>query len=352
MDQLKAITKLPNIAKVVGMPDLHPGTGYPIGAAFFSTQRFYPALIGGDIGCGMAFWQTDITIAKLHLNKLEKRLGSIDLPLDEEIIEANLPEQLRQNQFVSSLGTIGLGNHFAEFQQVDTLYEAEITDQLGLNKKALQLLVHSGSRGFGGTIGRSHVDQFGHHGLDDDTEYAQAYLTQQQLALEYATLNRQLIAQRILSKVKATGVPLLDLFHNFIEQKQIEGMNGWLHRKGAAPADKGLAIIPGSRGDYSYLVQPIATKDSLYSLAHGAGRKWIRTDCKGRLKNHYTVDQLTRSHFNSRFICDNRELIYEEAPQAYKSIETVIDSLVQAKIIKVLARLKPVLTYKTLKEKI
>lgn len=33
---------LPNMQRVVGMPDLHPGRGYPIGAAFFSAGRFYP----------------------------------------------------------------------------------------------------------------------------------------------------------------------------------------------------------------------------------------------------------------------------------------------------------------------
>ncbi|HAP2163668.1 TPA: hypothetical protein ISB92_004414, partial [Escherichia coli] len=33
---------LPNMQRVVGMPDLHPGRGYPIGAAFFSVGRFYP----------------------------------------------------------------------------------------------------------------------------------------------------------------------------------------------------------------------------------------------------------------------------------------------------------------------
>lgn len=55
---------------------------------------------------------------------------------------------------------------------------------------------------------------------------------------------------------------------------------GWLHRKGAAPADCGLVVIPGSRGDFSYLVEPVPdhAEDALCSLAHGAGRKWSRKD--------------------------------------------------------------------------
>ncbi len=60
IQQLYTTAKLTGMKRVIGMPDLHPGRGYPIGAAFFSRGRFYPALVGNDIGCGMALWQTDI----------------------------------------------------------------------------------------------------------------------------------------------------------------------------------------------------------------------------------------------------------------------------------------------------
>ncbi|MCW9832097.1 hypothetical protein MQB67_01135, partial [Escherichia coli] len=43
IQQLHTTANLPNMQRVVGMPDLHPGRGYPIGAAFFSVGRFYPA---------------------------------------------------------------------------------------------------------------------------------------------------------------------------------------------------------------------------------------------------------------------------------------------------------------------
>lgn len=76
IQQLQTTVQLPDMVQVVGMPDLHPGRGYPIGAAFFSRQRFYPALIGNDIGCGMALWRTDLPAAKVNLDKLEKRLGN------------------------------------------------------------------------------------------------------------------------------------------------------------------------------------------------------------------------------------------------------------------------------------
>ena len=82
VQQLETTAKLPQMLRMAGMPDLYPGRGYPVGAAFFSVGRFYPALIGNDIGCGMALWQTDLSAAKAKPAKLAKQLGSIDAPPD------------------------------------------------------------------------------------------------------------------------------------------------------------------------------------------------------------------------------------------------------------------------------
>ncbi|HBA3988137.1 TPA: RtcB family protein [Escherichia coli] len=263
IQQLHTTANLPNMQRVVGMPDLHPGRGYPIGAAFFSVGRFYPALVGNDIGCGMALWQTDILARKYNADKFEKRLSDLDDVAEESWLEENLPSAFAQHPWRSSLGSIGGGNHFAELQQV-----------------------------------------------------------------------------------KATGSPVLDVAHNFVSACQIGDQQGWLHRKGATPDDNGLVIIPGSRGDYSWIVQPVANEKTLHSLAHGAGRKWGRTECKGRLAAKYTVTQLSRTELGSRVICRDKQLIFEEAPQAYKSAESVVQCLVQAGLIIPVARLRPVLTLK------
>lgn len=351
IQQLQTTAKLAGMIKVVGMPDLHPGRGYPIGAAFFSTERFYPALVGGDIGCGMSLWQTDIKTIGLNLDKLEKRLGCIDQPLTTEQCQ-NLWGDCEQD--LSDYGlppaTIGSGNHFAELLSLDTVYDEEIVDALSLTKKSLQLLVHSGSRGLGGQILRNHVERYNHDGLAENTVEAEDYFNQHNAALLFAVQNRELIARRILRNLRAEGNKLVDISHNMVERSSINGTRGWLHRKGAAPSDKGLVVIPGSRGDYSYLVKPIQTEVCLLSLAHGAGRKWMRSECKGRLKHRYTVAQLVRTPLGSRVICCNRELLYEEAPQAYKSIDTVIEALLGAKLIELVAKFKPIMTYKVQKE--
>ncbi|WP_409299486.1 RNA ligase RtcB family protein [Pseudomonas sp. KCJK8993] len=346
LQQLHTTAQLPGMRQVVGMPDLHPGRGYPVGAAFFSTQVIYPALVGNDIGCGMALWQTDISSIRPNLDKLEKKIGNIDLPLDEQWDEEREQLDLPVTGHEHSLGTIGGGNHFAELQQLDQVYDTEALQALELNPKALLLLVHSGSRGLGEAILRRHVDQHGHQPLDVDSVAGAQYLQQHNEALRFAQANRRLIAERLLRNLRAKGHAVLDINHNLVSPANVDGVSGWLHRKGATPSDAGPVVIPGSRGDHSYLVRPTPATASLYSLAHGAGRKWLRSDCKGRLDARFSFEQLKRTQLGSRVICEDRGLMYEEAPEAYKSIDSVVGSLRDAGLVKIIARLKPVLTYK------
>lgn len=347
--QLETTARLPHMLRVAGMPDLHAGRGYPVGAAFFSDRHFYPALIGNDIGCGMAFWQTNLRAAKLKPAKLAKQLGNIDTPLDKDEQVNLLGDAVDMRQFSDGLavGTIGGGNHFAELQTVDTVYRADLLPP-DFDENHLQLLVHSGSRGLGQQILQRHIAAFGHLGLAEEGEAAAAYLAEHQAALEFAGFNRRLIAARMLDRWRAEGTCLLDVHHNFLEQTEIDGITGWLHRKGATPTDKGLVMIPGSRGDYSYLVRPAEDcQISLNTLAHGAGRKWQRGECKGRLSHKYTADSLRQTEFGSVVVCQDKALIFEEAPQAYKSIDSVIAAMKNAGLIELVARFKPVLTYKT-----
>ncbi|MFH3788486.1 RtcB family protein, partial [Acinetobacter baumannii] len=145
IQQLQTTAELDGMCRVVGLPDLHPGRGYPVGAAFFSVGRFYPALVGNDIGCGMALWETGLAPGKLSADKLEKRLGNLDLPLDETWSDCIEALDLPAREHWRALGTIGGGNHFAELQQVETVFDQAALHALGLDADRLQLLVHSGS---------------------------------------------------------------------------------------------------------------------------------------------------------------------------------------------------------------
>jgi len=45
-------------------------------------------------------------------------------------------------------------------------------------------------------------------------------------------------------------------------------------------------------------------------------------------------------------ICEDKDLLYEEAPMAYKNISKVMSEMEQAGLVKIIATLKPVITYK------
>jgi release factor H-coupled RctB family protein len=301
----------------------------------------------------MRLLKTDLSIAKLSLDKLVKRLGNIDAPLIEQNDfwrERVRSYQLQGSGFEQSLGTIGGGNHFAELQQITEVFDQKIFSAHGLDRKQVMLLVHSGSRGFGGHILRQHIAQYGHHGLSEDDVAAPAYWDDHQQALHFALCNRRLIAERICANLATDAETVIDIHHNFLSEVTIDGERGFLHRKGATPAEEGLIVIPGSRGDYSFVVQATRgelASHSLFSLAHGAGRKWMRSECEPRLKQRYTATQLSRTALDSRVVCHDKGLIFEEAPEAYKPIDSVIESLQEAGLINVVAKLKPLISYKT-----
>ena len=46
-------------------------------------------------------------------------------------------------------------------------------------------------------------------------------------------------------------------------------------------------------------------------------------------------------------ICEDKELLYEEAPEAYKDIDVVVGALVEAGLCAIVATLRPLITYKT-----
>lgn len=343
--QLETTARLPGMARAVGLPDLHPGKGIPIGAAFLSKDIIYPHLVGNDIGCGMGLWRTDMAASKFKLDKFVKKLTGFETPWSANSAHALKAAGLPADLWPYALGTIGSGNHFAEFQRVDSVLDAALFDEAGLDKRFINLLVHSGSRGLGQSVLEGHIRKFRAAGLAVGTQPFTDYVTAHDRAVNWAQLNRRVIAERFMGALGTGGECKLDICHNSVTPHG----GDWLHRKGAAPSDKGLVVIPGSRGTLSYLVKPKpqSAHISLWSLAHGAGRKWKRSDVKGRLSKRYSIADLTRTPLGGRVICEDKALMFEEAPEAYKDIAVVISDLQNANLIDVVATLRPVITYKT-----
>ena len=341
--QLTATAMWPGMIACVGMPDLHPGSGAsPVGAAFLA-DRVYPDLVGQDIGCGMALY-------KLHSDShfTEKGLKRIASHVRHGFLDkapSPVPSRLCGDPFIDdhaiNFGTIGGGNHFAELQIVRDIADPE-TEILTLN--STYVLVHSGSRTLGEAI-------LGTHRNDTDR-----YLHYHDIAVEWASANRRAIAQKFATACGAeltTETPILDICHNNVVRKG----DLYLHRKGAAPTDipSQLIAIPGSRGSITYMVQRVDNdalqRRCLWSAAHGAGRAISRKKLSALLSHRYgskrsATDELERTPFNGYVVCDKKETLFEEAPEAYKDIDLVIKDLVAAGTVTVVAKMIPLITCK------
>jgi release factor H-coupled RctB family protein len=342
--QLEQIHTLDDIINVVGFPDLHAG---PVGIAVTSVNKLYPHLIGSDIGCGMCFCQTDLLSRKVNIDKYTQRLSGLDTPFDGAL-EPFFESAGITPRFQAALGTIGGGNHFAELQKVATIYDEQLFYQAGLQKDALAVLVHSGSR----TLGRSIIDRFSSgnnvlDGLITQSPQGISYRAEHDYALQWGKANRALIVRRMLDCLRSDGTIVSDTIHNSVTLEQFTEGNLWVHRKGASPANKGITVIAGSRGALSYVVKPCDNSEHVnFSLAHGAGRKFKRNEMRDRLHAKYSPDALRHTEFGGRVICEDKELLYEEAPQAYKNIDQVIFDLQYHKLIDIVASYQPVITFK------
>ena len=353
--QLKNAAAMPGMRRIAAMPDIHPGAGSPGGVVFASRNLIHPKLIGGDIGCGMHLCATSVD-ARVNVRRLADSLGSIDELWEGDSATylqsggANMEEDLIG--FEKSLGTIGGGNHFAELQVIHQIFDSKAVEELGLSSKKAVLLVHSGSRGMGQEVLNRYHRSEGQNALDPESQGGLNYLRHHRCAVEFAKSNRQLIAQRFAENIGAEMKSLLDLSHNFLECVEIEGEHFWLHRKGAAPADQGLVVIPGSRSSLTYLVRPAGDGvKNLKSLAHGAGRKVSRTQSDEKF-GKISPDELRRPKdkeigLDNLVICEQRDLLRQEHGKAYKDIDRVIDDMRTFGLLEVVATFKPILTYKT-----
>jgi release factor H-coupled RctB family protein len=350
--QLYATAKLDGVRFAVGFPDLHPGRGAPVGAAFVANDLIYPHIIGGDIGCGMALFKTDLSRRSAkRVDRWAALRFNLEHPWNEDISEFLAARALHSTEFDQALGTIGGGNHFAELQAVEHILETAEFQKLGIAKEQLVLLVHSGSRGLGESVLREHVGEHRVDGVLAESVAAQDYLCGHDFAVRWAQANRELIAQRFVAVLGAKAECAWDGCHNSITAYESKGETVWIHRKGAVEANSAAVVIPGSRGSLSYLVKPTGDGESHgWSLAHGAGRKWARSKTRLRMRERFNVLELVQTPLGGRVICEERDLLYEEAPAAYKNIETVIQDLVDAGLVSVIATFRPLLTYKTRKQ--
>ena len=141
-EQLKYVSKLPGVRLVVGLPDLHPGTRFPIGCAI-AADDVYPALIGSDIGCGVAVYALAPSSRLVPpASELANRLTGLDAPWEGDVHDWLETHGIhRRSPFDRScLGTIGGGNHFADICRGEEVFDSDLADDIGIFQDALYLV--------------------------------------------------------------------------------------------------------------------------------------------------------------------------------------------------------------------
>lgn len=378
--QLAAVAQLEGCVHAAGMPDLHPGRGFPIGAVVATRDVIHPHLVGGDAGCGVRVAVT--SVERTSPDRLERRLRAA---FEAELFDADpgalfeavwqrgarglaeldgVPDELRwlaarepelagasgdstpyRAGFAAALGTIGGGNHFAELARVGRVLDPEAGARIGLARDAVVAVAHSGSRGLGAALN----DAWGIQALRGADRAR--YLGELAGACRFAHANRLILTYRLLSALGALRDHTLrggfDVSHNDVRGEDVAGAPAWVHRKGAAPAPAdALTIVLGSRGAPSWLLKGTGAPAGLASVAHGAGRRMTRGEAADKLKHRYRRTELARSATGGRVLCDDKALLYEEHPDAYKAIEPVVCALEAHGQATRVAALTPIVTVK------
>ena len=281
------------------------------------------------------------------------------------------------------LGTLGSGNHFLEIEIVEKIFDEEVASAFGLEKDQVCLFIHSGSRGFGYQVCDDYLARMVKHvgklgiPLPDrqlacaylDSNEGRDYLAAMACAANYAWVNRQMMMhwtretfERTLRMSPADiGMRLVyDVCHNIakIEEFPVDGekVKLCIHRKGATRAfpaghpalpEKYLQVgqpvlIPGDMGRGSYVLVGTdkAFTETFGSTCHGAGRVMSRSKAtkasKGRSIGKEMADR------GVVVIASGKGTLREEMPEAYKSIDEVVEVVHQSGLSRKVARLRTV----------
>ena len=291
-------------------------------------------------------------------------------------------KQRGQNQ----LGTLGSGNHFVEVDRVDRIFDEAAANAYGLQENQIVVLIHTGSRGLGHQVATDYVKVMmaavSKYGIDlpdrelacapFNSEEGQNYYTAMSAAANFAWANRTMISwqikkawRRVFGKSSVDNVKLLyDVAHNIakVEEHTIDDelIKLIVHRKGATrafgPGFEELpnefigigqpVLIPGSMGTHSFVLAGLSgsMESSFGSSCHGAGRQLSRTAARKRVNPQELVKELKQKGISIK--AGSNRGISEEAPEAYKNVSSVVDTVQQAGIAKKVAKLKPVIVIK------
>jgi tRNA-splicing ligase RtcB len=159
-------------------------------------------------------------------------------------------------------------------------------------------------------------------------------------------------------KLQAAQAKLLyDVAHNIAKREHHFGRELLIHSKGATralpPGHKNNpehfmttghpVLLPGSMGTHSYIATGLErAKETFCSVNHGAGRVLSRAAARKSITGTEFEEQMAGIHYN----VSNYKRIVDEAPQAYKDIHLVVNTLAGIGIINLVANVRPMAVIK------
>lgn len=288
-----------------------------------------------------------------------------------------------KNRGRGQVGTLGSGNHFIEIQKVEEIFDERVANVFGLFKDQVVVMIHTGSRGLGHQVCTDYLRtmipaMYRYKIKMPDREFAcvpfnspegQRYFSAMAGAANYAWANRQMISfyvreawKNILGQKEELEL-LYDVAHNIIKRERhlIDGKETdvIVHRKGSTRAfppqhpdiperykEVGQpVIIPGTMGTASYvLVGTEKSREAWYTVNHGAGRTMSRGAARRRFSGHQVIQDLEAKGIIIKY--QNPRGIVEEAPMAYKDINSVVEIADKAGLAKKVAKLVPLAVIK------
>ena len=300
-----------------------------------------------------------------------------------EQADASCVSQRAKNRGRDQVGTLGSGNHFCEVQKVAEIFDEKIAEVFGLFKDQVVVMIHTGSRGLGHQNCTDYlrivISAYPKYGIKlPDKELAcvpfnspegQRFFKAMSAACNFAWANRHMIAhyvRKAWERVFGKGAKLkllYDVAHNIakIIDHEVNGekMKLIVHRKGATRAFPARhpeipekykevgqpVLLPGSMGTASYvLIGTEKSKEAWYTVPHGAGRTMSRHAAMRRISGSEVVRNLASKGIIVK--CHSMRGIAEEAPLAYKDIESVVDVVHNAGLSKKVAKLVPLAVIK------
>ena len=367
-------------AKIRIMPDVHAGKGCTIGFTADLGEMVIPNIVGVDIGCGMLC---------VKLGKTE-----IDFEVFDQIVRQYIPcgrethagrlehypalqtmhcyRNLKYSKRIErSLGTLGGGNHFIELDKDEEgcVYLVIHTGSRNLGKQVAeyyQSLAYDIARGVDHLLERQKqlIEEYKAQGRRNEIqaaivqmkkeyqfkesvipkdlcyltgEYRMAYLEDMAVCQSFATRNRELIAELILSnycKKSFADFEHFETIHNYIDLKNN------IVRKGAVSAKKGeMLLIPINMRDGSLICIGKGNADWNQSAPHGAGRLLSRTEAEKTLSM-----QAYQAAMEGIFTTCVNERTLDESPMAYKDASEIVAGI--APTADIVKTIKPIYNFK------